>query len=297
MPAGREAGLHNTNDVIERRLEELRVEVEKVLDADVVFFAGPIDDGAHAHLRDIIEATDDRRDRLALLLETTGGYAESAERMANTFRYHYPVVDFVVPTFAMSAGTVLVMSGDAIYVDYSSTLGPIDPQVATTSGQYVPALGYLEHYERLVKKSASGQLTTAELSNLIERFDPAELYQYEQARDLSIALLREWLVKYKFKNWTVTETRKKRVTQRMKEARAADIARKLNRTSLWHSHNRGITMEVLRRDLKLLIEDIADNSALKDALSNYVSMFMDFRYRLGHHYLAIDCSEGYHGHN
>jgi hypothetical protein len=55
-------------------------------------------------------------------------------------------------------------------------------------------------------KSARGELT-AEMGYHVERFDPAELYSYEQARDLSIDLLKEWLVKWKFKDWTTTEKR------------------------------------------------------------------------------------------
>jgi ClpP class serine protease len=52
----------------------------------------------------------------------------------------------------MSAGTVLVMCGDNIYMDYFSVLGPIDPQVKRRSkgNVYVPALGYLEKYNELV---------------------------------------------------------------------------------------------------------------------------------------------------
>src|SRR5579863_7668178 len=102
----------------------------------------------------------------------------------------------------MSAGTVLVMSGDAIHMDYYSLLGPIDPQLERAgSADLVPALGYLVQFERLIEKSRKGKLTTAELTFLVEKFDPAELYSYEQARELSIALLKEWLVRYKFKNW------------------------------------------------------------------------------------------------
>ena len=45
----------------------------------------------------------------------------------------------------MSAGTILCMSGDKIFMDYASILGPIDPQVPTPdTGDYVPALGYLD---------------------------------------------------------------------------------------------------------------------------------------------------------
>jgi ClpP class serine protease len=44
-------------------------------------------------------------------------------------RKHYKTVNFVVPDYAMSAGTIFCMSGDKIFMDYASALGPIDPQV------------------------------------------------------------------------------------------------------------------------------------------------------------------------
>jgi len=53
------------------------------------------------------------------------------------------VVDFLIPSHAMSAGTILAMSGDAIHMDYYSVLGPIDPQVENQEGRLIPALGYL----------------------------------------------------------------------------------------------------------------------------------------------------------
>ena len=77
----------------------------------------------------------------------------------------------------MSAGTVLVMSGDSIYLDYFSILGPIDPQVENASGTQVPALGYLIQFDRLLRKADRGTLNTAELTLLVEKFDPADLYR------------------------------------------------------------------------------------------------------------------------
>ena len=64
----------------------------------------------------------------------------------------------------------------------------------------VPALGYLIQWERLLEKARSGNITLPEVQLMIEGFDQAELFQYEQAKELSISLLEEWLVKYKFKN-------------------------------------------------------------------------------------------------
>ena len=289
--------IHSSNDIIESQLRERAQAVEAILDADLITYIGPIEDGLETVLQQIVEGISPRKERLAVVLETNGGYIEVTERIANIFRHHYPVVDFIVMSYAMSAGTVLVMSGDAIYMDYSATLGPIDPQVHRAGmDRFVPALGYLAQYERLVQKSAAGQLTSAELAYLIQNFDPAALYQYEQARDLSIALLEEWLVKYKFKNWTKTQTRGKQVSDATRKRRAREIAQRLNDTDRWHSHSRGIAMEVLRRELKIQIEDLEDTPGLHAAARRYYTLLTDYKSRLGHHIFVTHSKEDYHGH-
>jgi len=75
-------------------------------------------------------------------------------------------------------------------MDYYSRLGPIDPQSRNTRGRSVPALGYLKRWEQLVEKSNNGTLSLAEAQLMIDGFDQAELYQYEQAQELSVTLLR-----------------------------------------------------------------------------------------------------------
>jgi hypothetical protein len=289
--------LHNSNSIIETEIRARAKEIERLMGANLLTYAGPIDDTAGNLLKAAIESISPRRRRLVVNLETSGGFIESAERIAHILRHHYSTVDFVVTTYAMSAGTVLVMSGDNIYMDYSATLGPIDPQLQRPgSRRYVPALGYLEQYRRLIEKSKKGTLAPAELAYLIQNFDPAELYQYEQARDLSIALLEEWLVKYKFKSWKVTESHKTPVTRAMKKARAAEIAHKLNDTNRWHSHGRGISMQVARRDLKVQIEDLDDTPEVMAALTTYNILLLDYRMRRGHEYFVLDWVGGYHGH-
>jgi Serine dehydrogenase proteinase len=251
--------------------------------------AKPADD----EIKDAIEAIKPKRRALLVLLETSGGYITVVERIAQILRHHYRRVDFCIPTFAMSAGTVLAMSGDAILMDYASTLGPIDPQVMGKSHMFVPALGYLAQYERLVKKSEEGTLTTAELAYLVQNFDPAELYRYEQERELSIALLEKWLATYKFKNWKETEDTRTKVTRKMRMDRAREIATKLNDISIWHSHGRGIPMEVLRRDLKLLIDDFGEDPALAELIHDYFRLLQDYQVRRSHSMFVIH-SEGRH---
>ena len=57
-------------------------------------------------------------DHLAVVLQTVGGYMETVERLVAVMRTHYERVSFVIPNYAFSAGTVLALSGDDIYMDY-----------------------------------------------------------------------------------------------------------------------------------------------------------------------------------
>jgi hypothetical protein len=272
----------DSNVIVERQLTDRLTGLANEMSSDAMAFCGPIYSGVDEEIRDAIESIDNKKEKLVVVLETPGGYIEVAKRIVDTIRHHYDPVEFIVPDHAMSAGTVLVMSGNAIYMDYFSVLGPIDPQIERPDGTMVPGLGYLIKYDRLIEKSQKGNLTMAELHYLVERFDPAELYSYEQARELSITLLKQWLVNYKFKNWEKTATRKIHVTKRMKAQRAADIARRLNDTDFWHSHGHGISMEVLRRDLKLQIEDFGGNIKLSEIIRSYHRLLMDYMGKRGH---------------
>ncbi|HWY18222.1 MAG TPA: hypothetical protein VNY27_05870 [Solirubrobacteraceae bacterium] len=287
MTGSTEAAERDANRIIEEQLDERIAKIEQVVDADVLSYIGPMYPPADDGIKDAIEGIESRRSTLMCVLETSGGYIDIAARIARIFRHNYGRVDFLVPSYAMSAGTVLVMSGDAIHMDYASMLGPIDPQVAKDDGGLVPALGYVEEFERLIKKSAKQRLTAAELAYLVQRFDPAELYRYKQERELSIALLKEWLVKYKFKDWKTTETRKKPVTKKMRTDRARTIAEKLNKTDHWHSHSRGIPMEVLVEDLKLLIDDFGSKPPLRDAVKGYYHLLRDYNQKRGHELLVL----------
>ena len=270
------------NEFIEQQLDERLRAVEQAFNAHALSMNCPLLDGVDDILRNSIETKHRHRqagEKLVVVITTAGGFIETVQRMVDTLRRFYQLVEFVIPNYAYSAGTVLAMSGDAIHMDYYSRLGPIDPQVETQRGRRVSALGQLEKYNALIEKAQNGTITTAEVQLLIDGFDQAELYHYEQARDLSISLLEEWLVKYKFKNWKETETRKLTVTDEMKKERAVAIAKELNNTERWHSHGYGISMEVLQRDLKLLINDYGRDPTLSATIRGYHDLLADYMLR------------------
>jgi len=204
----------NANEFIERQLDQYLQDLGNELESDVLSINGLLIFGVDDAIRKAIEERRQQsqsHQKLAVILTTAGGYIEVVQRIVHTLRHHYSIVNFIVPNYAFSAGTVLVMSGNDIYMNYYSCLGPIDPQVETESGQRVPALGYLIQWERLIEKAKNKTLTMAEMGLMVNGFDQAALYKYEQERALSIAFLEEWLVKYKFKNWKITETQQKKL--------------------------------------------------------------------------------------
>jgi len=275
----------SANEFIEQQLNERLSMLEQAFDSDVLTIVGPLVDGMDDFIRTLIEdlrQRDAQRPHLAVVLTTNGGYIETVQRIVDTLRHHYDHVSFVIPNYAFSAGTVLAMSGDDVFMDYYSRLGPIDPQARNARGRSVPALGYLKQWERLLEKANDGTLSIAEAQLMIEGFDQAELYQYEQARELSIALLKEWLVKYKFKNWTTTETRNVPVTPEMRQNRAETIARELNNTDRWHSHGYGISMDVLRKDLNLRIDDLGRDPERHEKVRQYDGLLSDYMPKFGH---------------
>ena len=276
----------SANVLVSEQLKKNALELEKAMDAHLLTWVGPIQPPVDQLVKNAAEHRIKQRPRnrhLAVLLQTPGGYIETAERMANTFRKHYSRVSFVVPNFAMSAGTVLVMSGDEIWMNYFSNLGPIDPQIERRDGRegLIPATGYLAKYKELVDKSRDGTLTTVEATYLVQNFDAGELFSYEQAQKLSVELLKSWLVKYKFKNWKRTKTRRRKVTPALRKKRAEEIGALLCDTQKWFSHGRGISMEVLRRVLKLEIQDIDEKPDVRNAVANYYELLENYLGTIG----------------
>ncbi|MEM9685382.1 MAG: ATP-dependent Clp protease proteolytic subunit [Bacteroidota bacterium] len=271
------------DETIKETLNERLRRLEEYFRADVIFHYGEIHPSLEKAFRDFIEQLkvdkEFDRERLVVFLNTPGGSAETVEKMVSVIRFHYNEVFFVVPDYAMSAGTILCMSGDKIFMDYSSSLGPIDPQVYNGKN-WVPALGYLDKVEELIEKSSNNELTEAEFL-ILQKIDLAELRSYEMARNLTIALLKDWLVNYKFKNWDNHSSTGTSVTKREKEDRAEDIANKLSNNSIWHSHGRSIGIDTLTNFLKLKIEDYSDDDELRELIRDYNDLICEYILRSG----------------
>lgn len=259
-------------DVLNKSLSDL----EAALNCDVLNYYGPIVDGNENEFLDIVEdlAKDaNKHEQLAIILTTNGGSPMAVERYVNIVRKNYSKVIFIVPDYAYSAGTIFCMSGDEIWMDYFSVLGPIDPQVKNKEGKFVPALGYLDKVNELLEKAKNNTLSNAEFL-ILKDFDLAELRYYEQAKELTIDLLIKWLAHYKFMNWT-NHKNGSPVTPKEKEDRAKEIAAALGNNKKWKSHGRPINIEELN-DLKLRIEDYSGKYEIRVPIRSYYRLVQNY---------------------
>lgn len=267
---------HLENVIFEAAAAEEK-RIEDALDCDVIYYNGPIRSALFDWFRDTVEkvaAGEHKKDALGIVLTTSGGEVEIVEKMVNVIRHHYSFLHAIVPEMAMSAGTILCMAADKIYMDYSSSLGPVDPQVPDKDQtSLVPALGYLDKIDEFIEKSRNGTITPVEFQIVMNQ-DIATLRFYEQAKELSQSLMKNWLVKYKFKDWDKHRTTNPGadVTHDEKVERATEIAEILATNSRWHSHSRYIGMKTLRDELRLEIEDFGGNDALRVSVKRYYDM-------------------------
>jgi len=213
-------------------------------------------------------------DKIDIILETPGGYAEIAEQIVEYIRGKFKDVAFIIPGAAMSAGTIMAMAGDDILMSPLSSLGPIDAQISQ-QGKRFSADAFLEGLNKIKEEvTDSGVLNKAYIP-ILQNVSPGEIQSAQNALEFSRALVTGWLSKYKFKNWQIHSTTGKPVTEDDKKKRASEIAKQLCNHSLWKTHGRLITPKHLR-DMKLKITDYTENGDLSDAIQRYFTLLKMF---------------------
>lgn len=203
-------------------------------------------------------------DKIDFYIETLGGSGETAEEIARFLHDKFDTVSFVISGEAKSAGTIMVLSGNDILMTETGSLGPIDAQVPIGRSR-ISAYDYREWVDKKRKEAQEqGSLNPFD-ATMIAQITPGELNGIIHALKFAEDLVVEWLPKYKFKKWTVTESRKIPVTPEMKVERAKEIATALCNHSKWRSHGKSIKIRDLN-EIKLDITRIDDNPELADTV-------------------------------
>lgn len=180
-------------------------------------------------------------EKIMVYLETNGGSGEAAKEIAEFLHEKFKEVYFIISGQAKSAGTILALSGDEIYMTGCGALGPIDAQVKV--GRYqASAYGYMKWVnEKREEAAKDGRLNPFD-AQMVAQIAPQEIEGVNNALNFAINSVKEWLPKYKFKNWTKTETRGLDVDDTMRINTAERIATELTKQDKWFSH--GLSLKI-----------------------------------------------------
>lgn len=202
------------------------------------------------------------KDKIDFYIETPGGSGEAAEEIVEFLHRQFNNVSFVVSGEAKSAGTLIVLSGDDIYMTESGSLGPIDAQIQIGRGR-ISAYDYKEWVEEKYDEAEKKKELNPFDAVMIAQISPGELKGVYNSLEYAGDLVKKWLPKYKYKNWKKTETRGLDVTPKMKIKAADNVVEELWNHRKWRSHGRSIKIDDLT-NIGLKIKRIDDNKKLCD---------------------------------
>ena len=200
---------------------------------------------------------------LTLLLHTPGGVTNAAETIVEYLHAKFSYIEVIVPTYAMSAGTMISLSSNRIVLGRQSQLGPIDPQMPVV-GRYVSAQSIVDQFEKAKEEISN----TPSLANvwypILQTIGPALLQEAQNALDYSEKIVGEWLKRRMFSD------------DPDKEDKSRKVARFFRDAALHLSHGSRIDRERAKAE-GVIIEDLEDNQDLQEAvLTSYHLMTIAF---------------------
>lgn len=193
---------------------------------------------------------------LTLILHTPGGITNATETIIDYINSKFNYVEVIIPTFALSAGTMIALSADKIIMGRQSQLGPIDPQMIM-NGRAFSAVSVKSQFE-MAKKDIIDDIRNAHVwAPILGGMPPGILVEAQNASDYSEEIVRNWLSKKGFAN-------------------ATEIAQFFNSPELHKSHGKRINKEEAKSK-GLNIEDLESNQDLQDSvLTAYHAMTIIF---------------------
>ena len=191
---------------------------------------------------------------LTVILHTPGGNVNAAESLVEYLRSKFQRIEVIVPTFAVSAGTMITLASDLIIMGRQSQLGPIDPQMFY-SGRYVSAQAIVDQF-RLAKGEIEKNVTSAHVwAPILASLGPSLILESQNALQYGEEMVSRWLEKFMFSGIKGEGARIK----------ADEVARYFNDATRHKSHGRRINRDEAR-NLDVAVYDLEQDQLLQDSV-------------------------------
>ena len=134
---------------------------------------------------------------LLLILHTPGGLAESAQTIVSYIRSKYNAIDVLIPTYAMSAGTMISLACDRIIMGRQSQLGPTDPQLIVGDRPY-SAHSIVGQFAEAQRDIIRNPILAHAWAPVLRSFGPALLQEARNSIAYGQNIVQDWLQRYMF---------------------------------------------------------------------------------------------------
>lgn len=212
-------------------------------------------------IRDMLKDVENYSE-IDVYIETPGGNGVTAEEIARFLHKKFSKVNFVISGEAKSAGTILALSGNDIYMTETGSLGPIDAQIHI-GRSVVSAYDYMEWVRAKMDEAAkTGKLNPVD-ATMVSQITPGEIQLVNHSLEYAKDLVKEWLYEYKFRDWTETDTNKIKVTDEIKKKRANEIADEFANHSRWRTHGRSLKISDIE-EIGLRVKNLEEDKEVAD---------------------------------
>lgn len=178
---------------------------------DIITYAGPVSVQGYDALCQALENRPVKAHHALLVLGTPGGDPHAGFRIARALQHAYGSFDALVPRYCKSAGTLIVIGAQKLYLDDMSELGPLDVQVkkgdelvGLNSGlDIIQAVNYLQNQTMFafsqylleltqtaglstkVASDIASKLTSGLFEPIAGQIDPMRLAEMQRAMDIA----------------------------------------------------------------------------------------------------------------
>ena len=136
---------------------------------------------------------------LTLILHTPGGSLEAAQTIVEYLRSKFSYIEAIVPTYAMSAGTMIALGCNQIVMGRQSQLGPTDPQLIVGDRAY-SAHAIIDQFNEAKREIAKDTNLAHAWAPVLQRYGPALLQEARRSVQYGTELVAEWLQKFMLAN-------------------------------------------------------------------------------------------------
>lgn len=181
---------------------------------------------------------------LTLILHTPGGVTNAVETIVEYLNSKFDRIEVIIPTFAMSAGTMISLASDLIIMGRQSQLGPIDPQIPW-GGRTISAWAIVDQFER-GKREITGNLQLAHAwAPILQSLGPALLQEAQNALDYSESIVARWLTERMFREHEKRNDIAKSIAAHFNARKHLSHGKRINRDE---AKTQGLIVEDLETD-------------------------------------------------